>query len=302
MSLFNAFSEVASVIGKIQRLPLREVWRHEAHDFTTWLQDNLDVLSDVLDLNLTNAEREQSAGAFSVDLVAEDEAGDPVVIENQLGRSDHDHLGKLITYLSMFGAKTAVWIVADPRPEHVRAVAWLNESSSASFYLLKVEAIGIGDSLPAPLLTEIVGPSEEAREVGVIKQDLAERHHVRRRFWSGLLDHAREKTRLHANISPTQEGWVGAGAGRSGLSYNYVAMQREMRVELYIDRGKDAEEENKAIFDELQASREAIEEAFGGRLEWERLEGQAGLPDNEAPERRGLPRRSAVAGDLRRGG
>ena len=72
------------MIGKIQRLPLREVWRHEAHDFTTWLQDNLDVLSDVLDLNLTNAEREQPAGAFSVDLVAEDEAGDPVVIEKLL--------------------------------------------------------------------------------------------------------------------------------------------------------------------------------------------------------------------------
>ena len=136
------------MIGKIQRVPLREVWKHEALDFTKWLQDNGDVLNEVLDISLTNAEREQSAGDFQVDLVAEDEAGNPVVIENQLEKSNHDHLGKLVTYLSMVGAKTAIWIVADPRPEHIRAVGWLNESSAAAFYLLKVEGIRIGDSPP----------------------------------------------------------------------------------------------------------------------------------------------------------
>ncbi len=65
------------MIGKIQRVPLREVWKHEALDFTKWLEDNIDVLNDVLDLSLSNPEREQSAGDFSVDLVAEDEAGTP---------------------------------------------------------------------------------------------------------------------------------------------------------------------------------------------------------------------------------
>jgi hypothetical protein len=171
------------MIGKIERVPLRTVWKHEAYDFTQWLEENLDVLNEALDLTLTGAEREQSAGSFSVDLVAEDEAGGTVVIENQLEKSDHDHLGKLVTYLTALGAKTAIWIVAEPRPEHVGAITWLNESSSASFYLVKVEAIRIGESPPAPLLTLIVGPSEEAREVGKTKKDLAERHLLCRRFW-----------------------------------------------------------------------------------------------------------------------
>src|SRR5881394_785774 len=114
-------------VGKIERVPLREVWRHEAHNLTTWLEDNIDVLNDALDIELTNVEREQAAGSFSVDLVAEDASGGTVVIENKLERSNHDHLGKLITYVSFTDARAAIWIVSDPRPEHVRAISWLNE-------------------------------------------------------------------------------------------------------------------------------------------------------------------------------
>ena len=261
-------------IGKLERVPLREVWKHEALEFTKWLEENIDVLNEALDINLSSAEREQSAGAFSVDLVAEDEAGDLVVIENQIGKSDHDHLGKLITYLTALEAKTAIWIVTDPRPEHVRAVSWLNESSAASFYLLKVEAVRIGDSPPAPLITRIVGPSEESREVGAKKKQLAERDALRYRFWEQLLEEARKRTKLHASISPTHHSWVGTGAGKSGLLFNYVARQHEAYVELYIDRGKDSEEENKAIFDQLMNHKESIEAAFGGPLEWQRLEGK----------------------------
>lgn len=103
------------------------------------------MVNEALGLSLVGVERERSAGDFSVDLVAEDESsGNPVVIENQLEKSDHDHLGKLLTYLVAMGADTAIWIVSEPRPEHVSTISWLNESSSASFYLLKVEAVKIG--------------------------------------------------------------------------------------------------------------------------------------------------------------
>ena len=207
-----------------------------------------------------------------MDLVAEDDQGNPVVIENQLDKSNHDHLGKLITYLTAIGAKSAIWIVADPRPEHVNAISWLNESSAASFYLLKVEAIKIGDSQPAPLLTLIVGPSDEAREAGETKKELAERHILRKKFWTLLLELAREETKLHANISPSSYNWVGTGAGYSGLGYNYSVTQHATQVELYIDRGKDAKEENKAIFDSLAAHKEEVEAVFGEPLEWERLD------------------------------
>ena len=166
-------------IGKIQRVGLRKVWKHEARDFTTWIEENVDVINDSLDLNLVSLDREQSAGKVSVDLVGEDKAGNVVVIENQLERSDHDHLGKIITYLTALEAKTAIWIVSDPRPEHVKAIAWLNESSSESFYLVKVEAIKIGDSPWAPLLTLITGPSEEAIKMGQTKKEVAERYKIR---------------------------------------------------------------------------------------------------------------------------
>ncbi len=170
------------MIQKISRIGLREAFKREAADFTRWLQENLDILNDVIDLNLSNAEREKIAGDFNVDLVAEDEAGNKVIIENQLERSNHDHLGKLITYLVAVEAHTAIWIVSNPRPEHVSAIAWLNESSSASFYLLKLEAITIGDSPPAPLLTLIVGPSEEAKAFGEAKKEFSERHEIRKAF------------------------------------------------------------------------------------------------------------------------
>ena len=96
----------------------------DSSDFTTWLQDNLEILNEILDLDLSSAEREQAAGAFSVDLVAEDANGNPVAIENQLAKSDHDHLGKLITYIAAIDSRIAIWIVAGPRPEHVRAASW----------------------------------------------------------------------------------------------------------------------------------------------------------------------------------
>lgn len=124
---------MSSNIGRLQRVALREVWKHEAQDFTQWLQNNIEVLNETLDFNLTGADRERAAGDFSVDLVAEDEDGGTVVIENQLEKSNHDHLGKLITYLTAIGAKTAIWIVSDPRPEHVAAIGWLNSSAAPSF-------------------------------------------------------------------------------------------------------------------------------------------------------------------------
>lgn len=260
------------MIQKITRIQLREAFKRETYDFTRWLEENLDVLNDCIDLTLSNVEREQPAGDFSVDLVAEDESGAKVIIENQLEKSNHDHLGKLITYLVAMEARAAIWIVSDPRPEHVSAITWLNESASASFYLLKLEAIKVGDSDPAPPLTLIVGPSDATKAVGKAKQEFAERHGARRSFWTQLLEHAKMKTKLHAGISPGQYAWIGTGAGKRGLGYNYVLWERETGVELYIDRGKNCDAENKAIFDTLLAKKEEIERAFGEPLEWERLD------------------------------
>lgn len=256
------------IIGRLQRVPLREVWRHEAYDFTQWLQENIDVLNVALDLNLVNVEREQAAGSFSIDLVAEDEGGGTVIIENQLEKSNHDHLGKVITYLTALSARAAIWVVSEPRPEHVAAIAWLNESTGADFYLVKVEAVRIGDSPAAPLLTLIVGPSED-NSVRSEKEVIAGLSHIRRTFWRRLVENPRAT--LHAHITPGTAGWIGTSSGVRGLNLNYAVKQDQSTAELYIDRGRDSKEENERIFDQLFAHREEIDRVIGRPVSWERL-------------------------------
>jgi hypothetical protein len=259
-------------IGKLSRIPLRQVWRHEALDFTRWLEENLDVLNDHLDVPLVSADREQSTGVFNVDLLGEDEAGRTVVIENQLERSNHDHLGKLITYLAAFDADVAIWITSSATNEHVKAVTWLNDSSTALVYLFRVEAVQIGDSPPALLLTPIVQPSAEAKEVAASKKEQAARHVGRRAYWERLLTIANEVSKLHSGISPGAHPYISTGAGTRGLSYQYWVTRTDARVVLWIDRGKENEAVNLSIFDQLFAKREEVEMTFGGPLDWERME------------------------------
>jgi len=260
------------MVGRLERISLREVWPHEALDLTRWLVENPDVLTSVIGIELSNVQREQAAGNFNVDIRAEDADGRIVVIENQLERSDHDHLGKLVTYMSMFAAKVAVWIVSEPRPEHVTAIGWLNESGLCEFYLIKLEAVRIGSSEPAPLLTLITGPSESQREVGDVKKEQAGRYDERQQFWREILERSQGRTTLFSTISPSRYSWIATGSGQAGITFNYVAHQRWAAAELDIDTG-DATE-NDRVFRKLFEQREEIEAAFGGKLTWEPLEGK----------------------------
>ena len=260
------------MIGKIKKVPLREVWEKEVKDFTSWLFDNIEVLGEELDIDLTPIEKEKSAGSFSADIVAEDKNGQLVLIENQLEKTDHDHLGKILTYVSNLDAKIAIWVSSAPKREHERTIDWLNESGSGvDFYLVRIEVYKIGNSEPAPKFTIVAGPSEKAEAVGKEKEELRERHKKRLEFWKSLLEKSKLKTSLHSNISPNIWSWIGTGAGKSGLGYNYVITHKCGAVELYIDRGKDAKEENKEIFDELYSHKKSIEKIFGEKLEWQRL-------------------------------
>lgn len=260
------------MVGRLERVKLKEVWPHEALDLTRWLVENPDVLTQVIGIELSNVQREQGAGNFRVDILAEDAVGRVVVIENQLQQSDHDHLGKLITYMAMVAAKVAVWIVSSPRPEHVAAVGWLNESGLCEFYLIKLEAVRIGASEPAPLLTLITGPSQSQRDVGDAKKEQTGRFDERQQFWSELLELSRNKTKLFSNISSGRYSWIGTGSGRAGITYNYTIKQHTTAVELYIDTGEATE--NERIFQLLHEQRDDIGTLFGGLLSWEPLEGK----------------------------
>lgn len=262
-------------IGKIKKVPLRDVWRNEAHDFSSWLFNNLEILGEELNIKFTPIKKEGKAGSFSVDIIAEDEMGQKIIIENQLEKTDHDHLGKIITYLSNLGAKTAIWISSNPKQEHERAIDWLNQfDPGVSFYLIKVEAYKIGNSDPAPKFSIIVGPSEESKSIGKEKKEYATRHILRKKFWTQLLEKCKNKTNLFSNISPSIYAWVGTGAGKGGIAFNYTITQKFGSCEIYFDKGKNFTEPNinKIRFDQLYKHKNKIEKEFGENLIWERLD------------------------------
>ncbi len=259
-------------ISRLSKVPLRELWKHEAHGFTKWLADNLDFLSEALGYQLTLDQQEISAGSFSADIRAEDPRGNYVIIENQLEKTDHDHLGKLITYMSNLEAKTAIWITSEPRPEHETAVHWLNETLPAdtAFYLIRIEAYKIGNSFPAPHFTIVAGPSPESKQIGEQKKELAERHIQRLEFWTKFLQRMKAELPVYKNISPSKDNWIGTTLGKSGLNYNFVVRMDDCRVELYIDLGDL--NRNKEIYDKLFARKEHIENMYEDKLVWQRLD------------------------------
>jgi len=260
------------MIGKMERVDLRKVWKNEVKDFSNWLFENIEILAEELDIDLTAVEKEKKIGSFSADIIAEGSSGEPVLIENQLEKTDHDHLGKILTYVTNFEAKKAIWISKEPRSEHERATEWLNElSSDVDFYLVKIEAYKIGDSAPAPKFTVIAGPTESGKVVGDEKKELAERHKKRLEFWKILLEKSKNKTILFSNISPSKDSWISTGAGKGGLVYVYNITNKYASVIFYIDRGKDSGEENKKIFDNFFTHKDKIEEIFEGKLTWQRL-------------------------------
>ena len=159
-------------LGKLTQIALRDVWGNEEGDFSPWLAENIDALSDAVDLNLEiiGTEKRIDDSNFEIDILCEDDEGNTVVIENQLGRTDHTHLGQVLTYLVNMEAETAIWVTREPRQEHVNVVNWLNEISGKSFFLVKVEAYKIDNSLPAPFFSVICRPSGEQQRLGEDKK------------------------------------------------------------------------------------------------------------------------------------
>lgn len=152
------------MIGRLKKVPVSEMYETGGSDFAAWLQQNIDVLNDAVNLQLSGVQDEPSASV--ADVVARDGAGETVVIENQVEESADGALGRLIMGMASTHARTGIWIVAESRQGHVSAVSWLNESSSAAFYLLQVEAYRIDDSAPAPLMKLVAGPEDASTESG----------------------------------------------------------------------------------------------------------------------------------------
>lgn len=262
-----------NTIGKIVKVNLREIWKHEAQDFTIWLSKNIEYLNEVIASDITVQTTEGNVGPFRVDIYGEDSSGNKVIIENQLEKTDHAHLGQLLTYLVNLEANIAIWISANPVEEHRQVVEWLNETTPEGmyFYLIKVEGVKIdGQDRVAPLFTVVEGPTIERKKIGSEKKEFARRHGVRERFWAQLIGEMNKHNNLCEHLSPGKDQWIGISLGVTGISLNLVATGDYVRAEIYINRGD--RDENKRIFDFFLASKNEIEKAFGGPLVWERMD------------------------------
>ena len=222
---------MAVTVGSIKNIAISDVWPTEHSDFTPWLQAHISELDNALGLGLTNPQREVGAGDFRIDLVAETNFGD-VVIENQYGRSDHRHLGQLVTYLSQRDVELAIWIAEEARPEHVKAVETLNESRIWKIWMVTVRVISIGDSDPAPLFAVVAEPDFE-EPVGQTKVK-------KRKFLAALFDQARKEgiDSPFKNLSPSIHGILHTPARGQGLVYRVAVNRHRSRVVITNARGR----------------------------------------------------------------
>ncbi|MGJ7913073.1 DUF4268 domain-containing protein [Neobacillus sp. LXY-1] len=259
-------------IKKLEFINVRDIWKSEPRHFTKWLAENIDFLNDKLDITLNVIETEKQIGSFNVDIYCEDEQGNSAIIENQLEKTDHTHLGQILTYTVGTAAKTVIWISPEPRVEHIEVFEWLNEVTpvDSSWFLYKIEVLKVNDTTVSPLFTKVVGPSQEVKNLGSEKKRIAERHQKRRKFWEALLEKLNEKTNIYSNVNPTDDNWLNAGTGVGGVYYSIIVRKESSSIQLVIDKSNI--ELNKKIFEYLFEFREEIEKEFGEKIIWRKME------------------------------
>jgi hypothetical protein len=201
--------------GRLEDLPLREAWKHEAHQFTPWLAENIDHLSDAIGIPLELTGTEVAVETFSADILARNPMDDSVVlIENQLSTTDHTHLGQIMTYLAGLDAQTVVWIAPAFREPHLSAIRWLNEHTSDgfSFFAVKARVVRIGDSPYAPIFEVVEKPNDWERAVAAKtrggKPGSDERNEKRLAFWQAYLDRVPEAAEWGLRPLRLSTAWV----------------------------------------------------------------------------------------------
>lgn len=260
--------------GRLESVEIRTVWPHEERDFSVWLAENIDLIGLELGIELRFVARESGVGRFSLDILAHDETNDRnVIIENQLGQTDHDHLGKLLTYAAGNDAHVIIWIARKFLDEHRAALDWLNRTSEPgrSFFGIEIDAVKIGDSLPAPRF-KIVSQSNEWRPQTM----RATRNSSDDKFFYGFYETLRNKLadtrKFPALKNVTARADYVPFNLRSRIYYAYAWGRGTFTLGLYI--ATTDPNLNSAIFQQMYANREAVEDKSELALLWDFKEGR----------------------------
>ena len=266
--------EYMANIRKLVEVDVRELWQHEQYDFSKWLakETNLEYLNDILGLTLVDVDKEVYVGPYRCDLVAKDEtSGISVIIENQLEATNHDHLGKIITYASGLDAKVMVWIVKEAKEEHRAAVEWLNNNTNnnINFFLIEIHAYRIGNSDPAPKFEVIEKPNDFVKrsKSNAEDRDLKKREQERLFFWKEFNQVLIARGKPFNVRKATTDHWydVAIGTSEAHIAIDLVNKDGRIFVGIYIS-------DNKELYDSLYAQKDEIEEEMGCSLIWDRLD------------------------------
>ena len=257
-------------LGKLKKLGLSEIkkiWPHEEKDLSPWIAENIDALNEVLNLQIEIEGKEEYIHNFRLDLVGTDNSSQmPAIIENQFGKSDHDHLGKLITYSAAKEAGIMIWIANEIQIAHRNAIEWLNKISpkEMTFYGVELEVFQIDDSLPAPNFRVVAGGKV------IPPPEISPRNKRYLDFFAKLRDKILGLQPNFTRAKALPQSWWSLGIGRSGFSVSSCfTIDNKFRVEIYIDTGK--KEYNDIAFAALKENRALIEEKIGKELVWDPL-------------------------------
>lgn len=268
-------------LGRLERVNLRAAWKHEAGEFTPWLaqDENLQLLAEALGLpELELVATEHPVGEFKVDILCTDDAG-KVIVENQLERTNHTHLGQILTYAAGVDAKKVVWVAEAFRPEHVAALEFLNQNTTEdlNFFAVEVELWRIADSPMAPSFNVVVKPndwSKAERESARAAATATPTKQLQQQFWTALVHYIEAHKVPVRPQKPMPQHWLNSNPlGRSGIRVVSTVNSRDRRLgaEIYISHTQAKE-----MFQKLLAKREAIEGELGFARDWQEL------PDSHA--------------------
>ncbi len=261
-----------SEFGRIENVEVRKHFQNEASKFTPWLakEENIQLLGEAIGIELEVENTEVAVGPYSADILARDTGtGKYIVIENQLKKTDHDHLGKLITYGAVLDAGMVIWIATEFTEEHQKALEWLNDNSSEdiAFIGVQVELWKVDDSRPAVRFNVLSKPTEILRQVSKAKaeSDLSEIKKLELEFWTLFREKLLATKELPSVQSARPQAWFDVALGRSGIfiSNNVNTWDNKITLKVYISH-KVAD----IYLPKLIEQKVEIEEEIGERLIW----------------------------------